>query len=46
LSLLAMGELANGAGAYVASRLMCADSMPQLEALTDFISVHRKGSST
>ncbi|MDA3022344.1 MAG: PfkB family carbohydrate kinase [Actinomycetota bacterium] len=43
LSLPAIGELANGAGAYVASRLMCADSMPELQALGDFISVHRKG---
>lgn len=44
LSLTEIGELANGAGAYVASRLMCADSMPELQALSDFISVHRKGS--
>ncbi len=43
LTLRAIGELANGAGAYVASRLMCADSMPDLVALTDFVAVHRKG---
>lgn len=43
LELPAIGEFANGAGAYVAARLMCADSMPDLVTLADFISVHRKG---
>ena len=39
-----IGELANGAGAYVASRLMCADAMPDLASLTSFVLDHRKGS--
>ena len=42
-ALPALGELANGAGAYVAARLMCADSMPDLANLNDFIAVHRRG---
>jgi len=32
-----IGEYANAAGAYVAARLSCADSMPNLSELTDFV---------
>ena len=39
-----IGELANGAGAYVAERLMCADAMPDLPSLLAFIDDHSKGS--
>ena len=39
-----LGELANGAGAYVAARLMCADAMPDLPSLLAFLGEHSKGS--
>lgn len=32
-----IGEFANAAGAYLASELMCADAMPTLEMLNEFI---------
>lgn len=32
-----IGEYANAAGAYVAARLACADSMPNLTELTEFV---------
>jgi 5-dehydro-2-deoxygluconokinase len=32
-----IGEFANAAGAYLASELMCADSMPTIEILNNFI---------
>ena len=40
-----VGELANAAGAFVASRLMCADARPDLPSLTSFVLDHRKGSA-
>lgn len=43
-SLDRIGEFANGAGALVASRLMCADAMPDLASLTSFVLDHREGS--
>ena len=43
--LVRVGELANAAGAFVASRLMCADAMPDLPSLTSFVLDHRKGSA-
>jgi len=32
-----IGFFANAAGAYLASELMCADAMPSLEVLEEFI---------
>lgn len=38
-----IGEYANAAGAYVAARLSCADSMPDLRELTEFVTTSGRG---
>jgi len=37
-----IGEFANGAGAYLASELMCSDAMPTVDILNSFIAVGGK----
>jgi 5-dehydro-2-deoxygluconokinase len=39
-----IGEFANGAGAYLASELMCSDAMPTVDILNNFIGAGGKRS--